>query len=264
MPFRFGRTSQSTLERLVSAEHWWHHSSTPKDRRCYCIQVRVTLGDRGCDQPQTTLVWGGCLITDIFQEAWSEDWITETVVLSPEEAVLFFGRCSRNEGLPYCRARNIEFGLGGLFKWAGRLAQREAPRKTVQKGGRTITEVVVEKKVKARGPGWQQGKARHPRTPAVVYDIKEWIQGLEGVFMGNWNGRTLWTTELVDRVSTHSEEAKVKEDVGGKEPHGFQGNLQEVHPLWEETVQMDRVTEACGSQTWWGILREADDQGGQE
>ena len=66
---------------------------------------------------------------------------------------MFFGRCSRNEGLPYCRVRNIEFGLGGPFNWAGRPTQIEASRKTVQEGCNVITKAVVEKKMMARGPG---------------------------------------------------------------------------------------------------------------
>ena len=40
-----------------------------------------------------------------------EDQITEAMVLFPGEAILYFGRCFRNEGLPYCRARNIDFSL---------------------------------------------------------------------------------------------------------------------------------------------------------
>ena len=70
------------------------------------------LGDGGGDQPPPSHAWGGCLITNILQQDWLEDWITEALVLSPGEAILFFGRYSRNEGLPYCRVRGVEFGLG--------------------------------------------------------------------------------------------------------------------------------------------------------
>ena len=123
MLVRYGRTSQSPSERLVSSEHQWDNSSSPVDRRCYCIQVRVMLGDGGSDQPPLAHAWRGCLITNILQEAWLEDGITEAVVLSPGQAILFFGRCSRNEGLPYHRARSIELGLGDPFNWAGRPTQ---------------------------------------------------------------------------------------------------------------------------------------------
>ena len=130
-------------------------------RRCYCIQVRVTLGDGGGNQPQPPYAWGGCLITDILQEAWLEDCITEAMVLSPGQSFLFFSRCSKNEGLPYCRARDIEFGLGHLFNWARRSAQIEASRKPWQEGCHAILEAVVEKKMKARG----LGDHRENKTP---------------------------------------------------------------------------------------------------
>ena len=162
------------------------------------------MGDGGGDQPPLTHAWGGHLITDIFQKAWPEDWITEAMVMSPGEDILFFSRCSRNEGLPYCRARNIEFGLGGLFNWVGRPVQIEASRKTVQEGHHTITKAVVERKMKTRGPRQPQGKVRHPQTPAADYDIKEWIQGLEDVCDGElkWNGDM---DCRADRWSIHSQ-----------------------------------------------------------
>ena len=69
------------------------------------------------------------------------------------KAILFFGRHFKNEGLPHQRARAVEFGLGGLFNWAGRSVQVKALRKTVQEGCLPILEAVVEKKMKARGPG---------------------------------------------------------------------------------------------------------------
>ena len=47
----------------------------------------------------------------------------------------------------------MKFGLGGLFNWAGRSAQIEALKKIMQEGHHIITEAVVEKRMKARGPG---------------------------------------------------------------------------------------------------------------
>ena len=154
MPFRFGRTSQSPSERSVSSECQHNCSRTPEDRRHYCIWVRVTLEDRGGDQPPPPHAWEGCLNTDILQEAWPEDQITKAMLWSPGEAILFFGRHSRNKGLPYHRTRNVEFGLGGQISWAGRPTQIEASRKTVQEGHHAIIEAVVERKMKARGPEW--------------------------------------------------------------------------------------------------------------
>ena len=41
--------------------------------------------------------------------------------------------------------------------------------------GRLPHQAVVEKKMKARGPGQPCGKANAPKTPPVAYDIKEWM-----------------------------------------------------------------------------------------
>ena len=125
----------------------------PKGQRQCCIQIRVTLGDRGGDQPPPPHAWEGGFIPDILQGAWPDNDITRAMVLSPGEAILFFGKHSKNEGLPYCKARGIEFGLGGPFNWAGRSVQIEALRKTVQEGHHAILEAVVEKKTKATGSG---------------------------------------------------------------------------------------------------------------
>ena len=51
MSFRFGRNSQLPSEKSVSSEHQWDHSITPKNRRYYCILVRVILGDGGGNRP---------------------------------------------------------------------------------------------------------------------------------------------------------------------------------------------------------------------
>ena len=74
----------------------------------------------------------------------------------------------------------------------------------------------------------------------------------------------VWTVELINRASTHSGEAEIGGGIGGREPQGSLGNLQEVHPLWEETVQMDRVNNVCGIQTRQGFLRKVANQGTQE
>ena len=187
------------------------------------------LGDRGGDQTPPSHSWGGCLITDILQEAWPEDLITEAVVLSPGEAILFFGRHSRNEGLPYHRARDVEFGLGGPFDWAGRPTQIEALIKTVQEGHCTIVKAVEEKKMKASEAVQPWGKAKSFKIPAVAYDVKEWMQGLEEASDGEPKLNDNMDCRA-DQQNIHSQwGAKVKGVIGGREPQGFLGNLWKAH-----------------------------------
>ena len=51
------------------------------------------------------------MIIDILQEAWPDDHITEAMVLSPGEAILFFGRHYKNEVLPYHKATDVDLGF---------------------------------------------------------------------------------------------------------------------------------------------------------
>ena len=67
-----------------------------EDQMCYCIHIRVTLGEGGGDQPPPPHAWSGLLIADMFQEG-LEQQITKAVVLAPGEAILFFGRQSLND-----------------------------------------------------------------------------------------------------------------------------------------------------------------------
>ena len=49
----------------------------------------------------------------------------------------------------------------------------------VQEGHCAIPDTIVEKRIKARGPGLLQGKKRANQTLAAVCNKKEWIQGIE-------------------------------------------------------------------------------------
>ena len=81
--------------------------------------------------------------------------------------------------------------------------------------------------------------------------------------MGSQNKMMIWTVELINREFTSSWGTKVKGGIGGREPQGFLGILQEAHLLWEETVPIDRVNEVPTIQPRRGFLGRAADQGRQ-
>ena len=114
--------------------------------------------------------------------------------------------------------------------------------------------------MKARGPGWPWGKTRHPKTPAVAYYIEEWMQGL----VGDSDGKPKWiddTNHRPDQKGDHLQwGAEVKGCIGGREPHSFPENHQDIHPLQEETV--DGQSE-CSSQhsTQTRVSRESSQLG---
>ena len=59
------------------------------------------------------------------------------------------------------------------------MAQVEVTVNTVQEGYQAITDAVVERWTKARGPGCPQGMMKATQAPTTAYNIEEWIQGME-------------------------------------------------------------------------------------
>ena len=101
------------------------------------------------------------------------------MVLAPGEAILFFGRWSLKEGLPHGKVRDFAFSMASPVIWARRQAQVKMTVNTVQEGQWAIADAVLEKRMKAQGPGHPWGKKRTNQMPAVACNIKGWMQGIE-------------------------------------------------------------------------------------
>ena len=86
MPFYFVQHGGSPPKWSLMPEHQ-QSNLTQGDWTCYCIWVRVTLGEGQGDQPPPSIAWTSSLIADMFQDSLEEK-ITEAVVLVPREAVL--------------------------------------------------------------------------------------------------------------------------------------------------------------------------------
>ena len=85
-PFRCPQSSQLLWEWSLMPECWQDHP-THKDQMCYCIHIRVTLGEGGGDEPPLSHTGSGSLIVDMFQEGLQEQ-ITKAVVLAPWGLIL--------------------------------------------------------------------------------------------------------------------------------------------------------------------------------
>ena len=227
-PFRFRVTSRSPLERSVSSEHQWDCSPTTKDWRQYCIQVRVMLGDGGGDQPPLLHEWKGGLITGILQEAWPAECITEAMVLSSGEAILFYGRWSKNEGLPYYRSRDIKFGLGGPVNWAWRSAQIKALRKTACR--------------KVTAPSLRLWWRRRQRWQRVPWFPQEPLRGLPSLGENGSDGQSEWNP-------WHSNQTRVSQESGwsGWTKRGFRVKVNV--PTFKNRKAKDAVT----YYLWWDV-----------
>ena len=90
--------------------------------------------------------------------------LTETVVIGPGKAILFYGRHLMGEGLKADKARHATFLLTGTGMWVGKLAYLTADPMTIQEGRRAIAQATSDNRVKARGPGhpWVNLLAQQP------------------------------------------------------------------------------------------------------
>ena len=105
--------------------------------------------------PPPTHTWTAPVVKDMLWE--NRVGLTEAAVIGPGRAILFYGRCSRGEGLKVDEARDAAFLLTGAGTWVGKPAYLTADPMTLQEGKRAITWVISDRGVKARGPG-------HPRV----------------------------------------------------------------------------------------------------
>ena len=198
-PFRFTQLSRSPSICSSLLEHWLVHSTTPDDWMQYCIHIRVTLKEGKGDQPSSSDVWSGSLISSKLQEACPGDQITKPIVLVPGEAVLFLGRCSLQEGFLYNNVWDVELSLNGLVSWAGRTVQGETTVNTVQEDHQSIMDPIMEMKMKVRGPGHPWESRRATWSSAAACNINDWMQGPEEGVTEREVGRT-------DCIETHSHE----------------------------------------------------------
>ena len=65
-PFRFMQSSQLPSEWSLTPEHQLDHT-IHEDQVCYCIHIRVTLGEGWANLPPPSHAWSGLLITDMCQ-----------------------------------------------------------------------------------------------------------------------------------------------------------------------------------------------------
>ena len=76
----------------------------------------------------------GPLIEDMLHDAMTG--LTEAVVTGPDRAVLFYGRCSKGEGLTADKAIDAAFLLTGTGMWVGKSAYLTTDSMTIQEGRR--------------------------------------------------------------------------------------------------------------------------------
>ena len=117
----------------------------------YCLEIQVTLTDDLGDVPLPLHAWTALVVEDMLQEMRAG--LTEAMIIGPGRAILFYGRHSMGEGLKMDEARDATFLLTGAGMWVGKLAYLTANPMTLQEGRRAIVQVILDHRVKPRGPG---------------------------------------------------------------------------------------------------------------
>ena len=112
----------------------------------------MPLTDEVGDTPPPSHAWMAPVVEDMLQEGRAG--FTEAVVIGPDRAILFYGRCPMGVGLKADKARDATFLLTGAGTWMGKSAYLTANPMTLQEGKRAITQAVSDHRVKARGPGF--------------------------------------------------------------------------------------------------------------
>ena len=117
----------------------------------YCLSIQATLTDELGDVLPPLHAWMAPVVEDMFQE--TRAGLTETVVIGPGRAILFYGRHSMGEGLKADEARDAAFLLTGAGTWVGKLAYLTTDPMMLQEGKRAIVRAISDHRVKARGLG---------------------------------------------------------------------------------------------------------------
>ena len=77
----------------------------------------MTLTEKLRAVPPSSHAWMAPLVEDMLHDARTS--LTEAVVMGPDRAILFYGRCSMGEGLTLDKARNAAFLItsSGYMGW---------------------------------------------------------------------------------------------------------------------------------------------------
>ena len=107
----------------------------------------------------------------------------------------------------------------GPVNWAGRTAQVEVTVNTVQEGHTVIADTIIEKKMKARGPGHPQGSKGATWPSAATCNVDDWMLGLDEGTSDKNMGRTgdVWGHQY-EEGGTHTQHVG-----GGGRQHRWQG-----------------------------------------
>ena len=103
----------------------------------YCLAIHVTLTEETGAVPPLSHAWTVSLVEDML--FYARTGLTKAVVTGPGRAVLFYGRCSLEEGLSLDESSDAAFMLTGAGKWVGKPTDLATDVLTIHEGQQEIT-----------------------------------------------------------------------------------------------------------------------------
>ena len=119
----------------------------------YCLEIQVICTEDWGMTPPPPHVWQVPVVEDMVWDGKSG--LTEAVVTSPNQAVLFYGQRLLGEGLSLAETQDTAFTLSGAIYWVGKQAQLNANPISLGEGQWLIAQAITDWCIEPRGP-------RHP------------------------------------------------------------------------------------------------------
>ena len=117
----------------------------------YCLEIHaISTKDRGATPPPPH-AWQVPVAEEMLWDGKSG--LTNAVVKSPGQAILFYGRQSVGEGLSLGEVDDAMFMLSEAISWVSKQAQLNANTVHLWEGWRMITQTITEWQAEPRGPG---------------------------------------------------------------------------------------------------------------
>ena len=133
--------SQSPSQSLV------RKSDHPDTQYYLEIQVISTKEERAPPPPPHA-----CQVPIVDMVLDSKAGLTEAIVTSPCQAILFYRQHSLGEGLSLGKAQDAMFTLSGTISWVGKHVQLSAKPTSLGDGWQLIAQTITEGHIKPRGP----------------------------------------------------------------------------------------------------------------
>ena len=115
----------------------------------YCLEIQVISTKDGRAAPPPSHAWQAPIMEDMLRDC--KAGLTEAIVTSPGQAILFYRQQSLGERPSLGKAWDAMFTLSGTVSWVGKWAQLSAKPASLGDGWWLIAQAITEGHIKPRG-----------------------------------------------------------------------------------------------------------------